>query len=124
MAGLVMAAALAASLCAGKLDPDFVVSLPLRAPPAKAFWYDVSADEFGPGVVGQAGFDADPVALSVAVSYRAAGFGPEASVAAFAGRKLSARTRLDLRAWRGLSRATGGFGAGITLTHAFGPPRR
>ena len=123
MAGLAMAAALAAAT-------DLMFGVPAPTPPPGGVWRDLSAEASGPGagdvlLVGAAGYDGDPVSLSVAVSYRRIhGFDPEATVSAAAGRRLSRRTRLDLRAWTGLNRMSGGLGGGITVTRAFGARRR
>lgn len=100
---------------------ELVVAVPPpREAPAPA-WYALASDATGDEVfmVGQAGYDARPVSVSVAVSYRALrGYGREASVSALAGGRLDRRTRLDLQVWREVGRRGGGLG--VTLRRTLG----
>ena len=116
MAGwLLMAAAVA----------ELAVSVPAPPQARSAAWYALAAETQGDEtlVVGQAGYDAEPVAVSVAVSHRAfRGYTQGASVSALAGGKLDGRTRLDLQVWRDVGR--GGGGLGFTLRRTLGPNGR
>ena len=104
---------------------ELAVSVPAPRETAPAGWYALAADTRGDEtlMVGQAGYDAEPVAVSVAVSYRAfRGYAQETSVSALAGGKLDGRTRLDLQVWRDVAR--GGGGLGFTLRRTLGPKGR
>jgi hypothetical protein len=112
---LVMAAAVA----------ELAVSVPAPRETAPSGWYALAAESHGDEtlVVGQAGYEAEPVAVSVAVSHRAfRGYTQETSVSALAGRRLDGRTRLDLQVWRDVGR--GGGGLGFTLRRTLGPKGR
>ena len=118
-----LALALAAALSAPDLDwPDdhAAVNVAYR-PAAQAAWYGVSAGDDGEGDVvlrGEAGYGAAPLSFAVSVDYRVAGapgWRDQASVSVLAGRALKPRLQVDLRAWKGLNRATGGFGGGLSL---------
>jgi len=104
---------------------ELAVSVPAPRETASAGWYALAAENHGDEtlVVGQAGYDAEPLAVSVAVSHRAfRGYTQETSVSALAGGKLDGRTRLDLQVWRDIGR--GGGGLGFTLRRSLGPNGR
>lgn len=104
---------------------ELAVSVPAPRETVSAGWYVLAAENHGDEtlVVGQAGYDAEPVAVSVAVSYRAfRGYAQQMSVSALAGGKLDGRTRLDLQVWRDVGR--GGGGLGFTLRRPLGPKTR
>ena len=111
---------LAAALAAA----DLAVIVPLRPAPPPAVWHSVSAAGAAGDLqfVGQVGYDAEPVGVVVAVSYRSyRGYTPEASVSALAGGKVGSRTRLDVQVWRDVGR--GGGGAGLVLRRTLGRRR-
>lgn len=104
---------------------ELAVSVPAPREAPAAAWYALAAETQGDEtlVVGQAGYDAAPVAVSVAVSHRAfRGFAQETSVSAVAGGRLDPRTRLDFQVWRDVGR--GGGGLGFTLRRTLGPTGR
>lgn len=103
---------------------ELAVSVPAPRETAPAGWYALAAETQGDEtlVVGQAGYDALPIAVSVAVSHRTyRGYVQETSVSALAGGKLDARTRLDLQVWRDVGR---GGGLGFTLRRTLGAKGR
>ena len=104
---------------------ELAVSVPAPREAPAAAWYALAAETQGDEtlVVGQAGYDAAPLAVSVALSHRAfRGYTQETSVSALAGGRVDARTRLDLQVWRDVGR--GGGGLGFTLRRTLGPKPR
>lgn len=113
LGSLVTAAALAVT--------ELAVDVPLRAAPPSPVWYELAAEGARGDLqlVGQVGYDARPVGVTVAVSYQAFRGAELASVSALAGGMVGARTRLDVQVWRDVGRSGGG--AGLVLRRALGP---
>ena len=63
--------------------------------------------------------EADVGAALDAAQSIAPGFPAQASLSVFAAKPLGRRDRLDLRLWQGLTRLSGGFGAGLAFTRRF-----